>query len=168
MNTTEVTIMTITTTTTTPPVPPSPEERREYYYGLLSRPRLVARSSTTLWVRKRDIESTLGKSIGLVGRDHPMIDLWIDCTSTLRQNISAILRGIDWTALELLRIGYDRAYWTREEFEQPVTLMITVRKDSTSWAHAYAVVMACRAVIVECGIHDVHVEVKQPWDAELV
>ncbi|UPK99345.1 hypothetical protein LCI18_010280 [Fusarium solani-melongenae] len=168
MNTTEVTIMTIITKPTTSPVPPSPEEQRVYYFGLISRPRLVARSSTTPWVRKYDRESTLGKSIGLVGRNHPMIDLWIDSTSPLRQNINAILRGIDWTALEFLRIGYDTTYWTREEFEQPVTLMITVRKDSTSWTHAYAVVMACRAVIVECGIHDVHVEVKQPWDAEIV
>lgn len=160
--------MTITTTTTTPPVPPSPEEQRGYYYGLLSWPRLVARSSTTPWVRKRDGEYTLRKSLGLVGRNHPIIDQWIDYTGPLRQHINAILRGIDWTDLDLLRIGYDRSYWTREEFEQPVTLMITVRKDSTSWVHAYAVAMACRAVIVECGIHDVHVEVRQPWDARCV
>lgn len=155
----------MTTTAMTPPVPPSPEEQRGYYFGLLSRPKLVARSSTTPWTQKRDREFTICKSLGLVGRDHPIIEQWKDYTSTLRQSISAILRGIDWTNIELLRIGYDTSYWSREEFEQPVTLMITVRKDSTSWKHAYAIAMACRAVIVECGIHDVHVEVKQPWDA---
>ncbi|RSM21028.1 hypothetical protein CDV31_000075 [Fusarium ambrosium] len=144
------------------PIPPSREEQMGYYYGLLSRPRLIARSSTNPWVRRRDRESTLGKSLSLVGRDHPIIRLWNDRNSALRQGITPIIRGIDWTDVRVLRIGYDREYWTGEESEQPVTLLIEVRKDSTSWEHAYTVVVACRAVLQQCGIHDVHVEIRQP------
>ncbi|RSL70955.1 hypothetical protein CEP53_001661 [Fusarium sp. AF-6] len=76
-----------------------------------------------------------------------MIGLWNDRNSALRQGITPIIRGIDWTDIRVLRIGYDREHRTGQESEQPVTLLIEVRKDSTSWEHAYTVVVACRAVI---------------------
>ncbi|RSL90827.1 hypothetical protein CEP52_014481 [Fusarium oligoseptatum] len=91
-----------------------------------------------------------------------MVGLWNDRNSALRQGITPIIRGIDWTDIRVLRIGYDREHWTGEESEQPVTLLIEVRKDSTSWEHAYTVVVACHTVIQQCGIHDVHVEIRQP------
>lgn len=46
--------------------------------------------------------------------------------------------------------------------EKPVTFLITVRKGSTCWIKAQKVVMTYHAVLQECGIHDVHVEMKQP------
>ncbi|KAJ4329161.1 hypothetical protein N0V84_000286 [Fusarium piperis] len=146
------------------PIPPSREEQVGYYYGLNSRPRLIARSSTNPWEHKHDGFYPVPKSFDLVGK-HPMIKPWNDSTSALRQGIGRILQEVDWTAIDVLRIGYDINYWTGEDFghpEKPVTLLITVRKDSTSWAKAHRVVMACRAVLQQCDLHDVHVEMKQP------
>lgn len=41
------------------------------------------------------------------------------------------------------------------------TLMISVNPDSLSWERGYALAMRCKAVLEECGIHNVHCEIRE-------
>ncbi|KAM0441118.1 hypothetical protein ACHAPT_000423 [Fusarium lateritium] len=143
------------------PVPPGPEEQGLYYVGLPSRPKLVARSSTDPWKYETDGFWDIKKPLKPVS-NHPILEPWNDSTSALRQGVLKSLQGIDWTAIDVFRLGYDPSMYLPKEYGQPVTILISVKKDSTSWEQGHKAVMACHAVLQECGIHDVHVEMKQP------
>ncbi|KAH7171509.1 hypothetical protein EDB81DRAFT_837954 [Dactylonectria macrodidyma] len=139
---------------------PTAEERDGYYYGLPSRPKLVARSSTDVWSHQHDGWS-IGKNFGPVGH-HAIAKPWNDSTSSLRRAIVQALEGIDWSTIDILRIGYERTHgFTGEEFAQPVTLLISVQKDSTTWAQGLPVVMRCREILQLHGIPDVHCEMRE-------
>ncbi|KAH7170105.1 hypothetical protein EDB81DRAFT_837107 [Dactylonectria macrodidyma] len=121
---------------------PSAEERDGYYYGLPSRPKLVARSSTDVWSHQYDGWS-IGKNFSPVGH-HAIAKPWNDSTSSLRRAIAHALEGIDWKAIDILRIGYERTNgFTGEEFAHPVTLLVSVQKDSTTWAQGLPVDVHC-------------------------
>ncbi|KAH8649001.1 hypothetical protein BGZ61DRAFT_469636 [Ilyonectria robusta] len=142
--------------------PPSFEEQVSYYYGLPSRPKLVARSSTDPWVDKFDFATQfpVGKLLNPVGR-HPIVGLW-NTDGPLRRDIVLALDGVEWTVIDVLRLGYTRKMSTEtEEPEHPVTLLISVKTDSTPWEQGHAVVMQCREILQQHGISDVHCEMKE-------
>ncbi|KAM5351921.1 hypothetical protein ACJ41O_004644 [Fusarium nematophilum] len=140
--------------------PPSDEEQNEYYYGLASQPKLVARSSTNIWSRQYDGWS-IGKILSPVG-PHAIADPWNDFGSPLRRAIIQALDGINWSAIDILRIGYERSnHRTGEKFGHPVTLLISVHKDSTTWAKGLAVVVRCHEILQLHGIQDVHCEMRE-------
>ncbi|KAH6982194.1 hypothetical protein BKA56DRAFT_720531 [Ilyonectria sp. MPI-CAGE-AT-0026] len=141
---------------------PSFEEQVGYYYGLHSRPKLVARSSTDPWVSKFDFATQypIGKLLNPVGR-HPIVGLW---NTELQRDIVLALDGIQWNVIDVLRLGYERVLNTPEDAEQPehpVTLLISVKEDSTPWEQGHAVVMRCREILQQHGISDVHCEMKE-------
>ncbi|KAL6409720.1 hypothetical protein AUP68_06109 [Ilyonectria robusta] len=96
---------------------PSFEEQEGYYYGLHSRPKLVARSSTDPWVDKFDFATQypIGKLLNPVGQ-HPIVGLW---STELRRDIVLALDGIQWNVIDVLRLGYERVLNTPEDAEQP-------------------------------------------------
>lgn len=139
---------------------PSQQEQEGYYYGLPSQPKLVARSNTDSWQFQQD-QWPIGKVLDLVGK-HKIVGLWNDSTGPLRRDILAAVASLNWTALDILRIGYQRDNeFTGQSFEHPVTLLISVEKDSTSWSVGYATVMRCHQLLLQYGIDDVHVEMKE-------
>lgn len=139
---------------------PTTEERDGYYYGLPSRPKLVARSSTDVCSHQYDRWS-IGKNFSPVG-PHPIAKPWNDSTSPLRRGIIEALKGIDWTAIDILRIGYGRSNdFTGEVYAHPVNLLVSVQEGSTTWAQGIPVVMRCREILQSHGILDVHCEMRE-------
>ncbi len=93
---------------TSPPLhtPPSSVEAKYFYYGLHSKPRLIARSSSYTWVEPRGAEAYLTpKELTPLGFGHPLENLWEhkvgpEMVSYL-DNI-----GVKCSSLDPVRIGY--------------------------------------------------------------
>lgn len=142
------------------PSPPSPEEQRGYYCGLPSCPKLIARSSTIPWSPQYDGWS-IPKCLYVVG-EHAIAELWNDADSSLRRQILQVVDRVDWTAIDVLRVGYARDNgWTGERFRRPVTILISVRACSTSFEQGSRVVAACSRILEDHDLDDVQVEMKE-------
>ncbi|KAF5251024.1 hypothetical protein FANTH_3785 [Fusarium anthophilum] len=138
---------------------PGERERRMYYHGLPSCPKLVARSSTTPW--NQPYEWPDRKRL-FVATGHAIQQPWNDPNSSLQRLIIATLDGIDWTAIDILRIGYE-SYGDdyRRIPERPVTMLISVSTNSTTFQVAEAAIIACKEILTRFNLDDVEVEIKE-------
>ncbi|KAJ4268696.1 hypothetical protein NW762_002763 [Fusarium torreyae] len=142
------------------PEPPTDEETGSYYLGLSGSPRLVARSSIGPWTLLED-EYTVSKTIDPVG-NHPIVRLWNDSTGRLRHDILAAVASIEWTIMDILRVGFSRRIHTTDEpVEKPITLLVSVQPDSTPWSLGIEVALRCREILRQYGIRDVEVELME-------
>ncbi|EMT72117.1 hypothetical protein FOC4_g10003970 [Fusarium odoratissimum] len=138
---------------------PSDRERRMYYCGLPSGPKLVARSSITPWFQPH--EWPKNKRLD-VATGHKIQQLWNDPQGSLRKLIIGNLSGIDWTAIDILRVGYEDAYQDDDRLSQcPVTMLISITENSTSFRQAEATIIACKDILIRFGLNDVEVEMKE-------
>ncbi|KAK1639809.1 hypothetical protein BDP81DRAFT_391866 [Colletotrichum phormii] len=80
-----------------------------------------------------------------------------DSNTSLRSSIVRELgmNGINWVAIDVLRIGYS------EIGDFPVVVFISVQPGSTSRLIGNLAAIECRGIIVEFGITDIHVEIKE-------
>ncbi|VDC03067.1 unnamed protein product [Peniophora sp. CBMAI 1063] len=138
-----------------PPAVVSSEEGRLYYYGLPSRPILVARTSSAVWVSPGDTRLYMGeRSISPVG-PHPLLHLnWED---RIAPEIHSLLgdKDVQWTSLDVVRIGYTH------EANTPVILWIGVLPNSISAQDGRAIVMQCLEILHAHNIADVEVEMRE-------
>ncbi|KAH7226268.1 hypothetical protein BKA60DRAFT_555747 [Fusarium oxysporum] len=144
--------------------PITEEEAKGYYIGLFSCPKLVARSNTEdePWSARHD-GWTVHKTIDPIG-NHAIVPLWNDANSDLRAGIIATLRDINWTAIDILQLGYSRRLHTMNEPDDMFPkLLISVQPESTSWESGFTVTLQCRQVLREHGINDVEVEMMEAW-----
>ncbi|KAL6822558.1 hypothetical protein V8C40DRAFT_280565 [Trichoderma camerunense] len=141
--------------------PPSEEEARLYYYGLPSRPRLIARSGTRMWVNPQmpgfttflGIQNMYPRVLQPVGRHPQLHQQWNDGSSSLRAEILKAVDGINWTALDILRVGLNGEY--------TLTLMIAVLPDSLSWSDGHPITVRCKRIFEAHGIHEVECEIRE-------
>ncbi|EEU41586.1 uncharacterized protein NECHADRAFT_87804 [Fusarium vanettenii 77-13-4] len=145
------------------PSPPSDEEVRCYYVGLPGKPRLVARSSSDSWTGPQtDLGWTRGKTLDPVDPQHPIVALWNDSAGRLRQDFLEALDRIQWVAIDILRLGYQNVRGTLDETPlNPVTVLVSVAPNTTTWNVGVDVVLRCRDILRQHGIHDVEVEMKE-------
>ncbi|QRV93325.1 hypothetical protein RhiJN_21343 [Ceratobasidium sp. AG-Ba] len=117
---------------------PSSLESVCYYYGLPSKPGLVARSSTELWVEPRGPEAYLtAKELKPVG-PHALHAVWESVVAS---------------AIE--------AYLTSQEVAfTSVIIWVGVVPGSLEGTKAVEVAVGCRAILMHHGITDVHVEIR--------
>ncbi|KAM5543702.1 hypothetical protein V8D89_002319, partial [Ganoderma adspersum] len=139
----------------TPPIP-SELQAKKYYFGLPSRPVLVARTSTTPWeVPKGPVSeaSLTPKELRIV--DNPdLAELWH--TEVARQVHAALdSKGVKMGSTNIVRIGYVG------DANPPVILWIGVWPKTLSAIAGREVALACKAVLVEHGIEDVEVEIRE-------
>lgn len=151
----------------TPPKPPSPDsmplplpsplsemEIRHYYDGIPSRPLLVARTSTTPWEEFTGPEEDKPyKDLRFAG-NHPIKEVW---SSGLADKIIALLRStnVDYNDLDVVRMGINDLWF-------PDTIVwIGVRPGSLSGYDGLDVALKCKELIVEYGITDVEVEIRE-------
>ncbi|KIY61238.1 hypothetical protein CYLTODRAFT_234704 [Cylindrobasidium torrendii FP15055 ss-10] len=131
---------------------PFPVESAFYYYGLPSKPALVARSGADHWVEPSGPEAYLvAKELHPVG-PHMLDSVWetIVCPA-----IEAYLsRQVAWTSVDPTRIGYAGS----NHF--PVILWIGVVPGSLVAEQGLAVALGCRKILTDNGILDVHVEIR--------
>ncbi|KAF4431813.1 hypothetical protein FACUT_8573 [Fusarium acutatum] len=144
--------------------PITEEEAGGYYYGLHSHPKLVARSDIEVkpWSARYD-GWTIKKTIDPIGY-HAIVPLWNKANSDLRTGIIATLRDLNWTAIDILRLGYARRLNTLDEPDDMFPkLLISVQPESTSRQSAYMTTLQCREVLREYGLNDIEVEIKEAW-----
>ncbi|RPA93384.1 hypothetical protein L873DRAFT_1815937 [Choiromyces venosus 120613-1] len=92
-------------TTTSLPHPISDVEAKHYYYGLYSKPVLIARTGNDTWERPTGPEAYFQpKELRTVG-NHPLKAVWED---NLAFRIHDILecKGVEWTSTDVARIGF--------------------------------------------------------------
>ncbi|OIW29503.1 hypothetical protein CONLIGDRAFT_680348 [Coniochaeta ligniaria NRRL 30616] len=136
---------------------PSEQEQQLYYYGLPSKPRLLARSnaSESPWTpRTDDNNHPVGKSIDVVGSRHAMVARWHP--EGLCDKAIALLEPVDWTSIDVIRIGYDG-----DEGPKPVIVWVGVAPGSTTWEVAHDAAVAVRGLLVREGMGDVHCEMRE-------
>ncbi|KAL6693657.1 hypothetical protein J3F84DRAFT_68575 [Trichoderma pleuroticola] len=141
--------------------PPPEEEARLYYYGLPSRPRLIARSGTREWVNPQMPEPTtfLGtqnmypRVLQPVGRHPRLQQQWNDGSSSLRGQILGAVGGINWIALDILRVGLNGEY--------TLTLMIAVLPDSLSWSDGHPIALRRKGILQAHGIQEAECEIRE-------
>ncbi|KAI5116737.1 hypothetical protein M0805_001379 [Coniferiporia weirii] len=134
--------------------PLSLKEAQCYYAGLYSRPLLVGRSSTTPWKAPTGMEAySRPKMLGTVGR-HPIKEVW---EGNLSRNVVEHLdsKKVAWTSIDVVRIGYV------DDSFHPVILWIGVQPESLSAEEGTEVACSCKGVLVQSGIIDVEVEIRE-------
>ncbi|GAB1312089.1 hypothetical protein MFIFM68171_02299 [Madurella fahalii] len=131
---------------------PSEEEKAHYYHGLPSIPRLVARSNfTTSWAPMWEDNHPVRKTISIIGKQ--------DVVQNIRdkyepENIIPCLADIDWTTIDMVRIG------TKGNTSDPIILWVGVKPGSLSWEKGIEVACCCRTVLLEAGL-DIHCEIRE-------
>lgn len=139
----------------TAPYAPSPIEAKHYYYGLYSKPRLIARSSIDPWVEPRGPEAYLTpKELSPLGFNHPLRKLW---EPTVGPDIASYLdaMGVEWSSLDPVRIGYV------DDPSPPAILWVGVLPGTLTAEVGVNVAVHCKDILSANGINDVHVELRE-------
>jgi hypothetical protein len=129
-------------------------ETMAYYFGLPSRPALVARTSTTPWVVPTGAYAyPEPKELRVVG-NHALNEVWED---NLALKVHALLDSmqVKWTSTDVVRIGIVG------ESSAPVILWVGVTPTSLSRANGTVVARKCREILEEYDITDVDVEIRE-------
>ncbi|KAF8334478.1 hypothetical protein F5887DRAFT_1273561, partial [Amanita rubescens] len=144
-----------TTNDSTAPYPPSSVEAQCFYYGLPSRPRLIARSSSYVWVEPQGLEAYLTpKELSPLGFGHPLKNVWEDKVGP--EMISYLDdMGVKWSSLDPLRIGY------AGDPSPPPILWIGVLPGTLTHEVGVNVAIHCKNILSANGIDDVHVELRE-------
>ncbi|KAI0365795.1 hypothetical protein BV20DRAFT_713566 [Pilatotrama ljubarskyi] len=148
--------MSQTSISSAPPAPycPSDIEATHYYHGLPSKPRLVARSSCDVWRRPTGPEAYLdSKELSPLG-SHPLCGLW---EKTIGPAMDEYLQeaGVRCTSMIPLRIG------VVGRPSPPAVILVGVQPRSLSAEEGIQVALRCRSILVEHGISDVHVDIRE-------
>ncbi|KAL1900996.1 hypothetical protein Sste5346_002060 [Sporothrix stenoceras] len=140
---------------------PSEDEKQYYFHGLAGSPRLLARTSSTVWDRSAWGEwATPRKVITTLG-PHALVKNW--CPE-LRAALVAALNASDgaggalpWEAFYPIRLGLDG----HRKYDNPAVLLVSIRHHpSSSWSVAMRAALHCRDLLRVFGINDVEVEMK--------
>lgn len=142
-------------TSPSPPLPPSPStpfslsdaEAENYYAGLPSSPRLVARTSTTPWNGYMK-----PKQLGVV-TDHKLNTVWEDNVA-FRIHTCLDEMGVQWTSTDVVLIGVVGE-------SAPVVLWIGVSPQTLASEDGNTAASKCLGILKEFEINDVHVEIRE-------
>ena len=133
--------------------PPSFKEANRYYYGLPSRPHLVARSSANVWRPTGLVAYLMPKELHPLG-SHPLQEIWEDTVSTA---IISFLdsKGVQWTSLDPVRMGEVR------DSAPPVIIWIGNLPGSPSVVDGINIAIHCRSILCSHNLDDIHVEIRE-------
>ncbi|KAJ7439344.1 hypothetical protein FB451DRAFT_1302210 [Mycena latifolia] len=129
-------------------------EAKFYYAGLPSAPVLVARTGSASWETPTGPEAYRKlKELRAVG-NHPLKEVW---EGNLALRVHALLDSMEvkWTSTDVIRIG------GTGESSVPVILWIGVMPTSLSGADGVVVASKCRELLIDHGIADVDVEIRE-------
>ncbi len=103
---------------------PSREEQTNYYVGLGGNPLLLARSSTNIFSIQESGNYQLRKRYSNIGQ-HQIIDEYDRGSPSLRLRIRQVLLdlSVEFLTIDVLRIGF-----SRNSFENPVVVLVKVRR----------------------------------------
>lgn len=138
------------------PLPPSTEERHLYYYHFLAdgRPLLVARTSTFVFENPLKPEAIMYPIPIYYTRPTPLKDAWADERSGLMSQVMDAVEEVGvFDSIEPSHFYMNQG--------TPETLVISIPPKSMSWNRAIVLALRCKAMMEECGIHNVHCEIRE-------
>ncbi|KAN0072157.1 hypothetical protein V8E54_009886 [Elaphomyces granulatus] len=128
-------------------------EATQYYAGLPSSPRLLARTSSTLWQKSEGPEAYRKiKQLGVVV-NHKLNSVWEFEVAPKAQACLDKMQVL-WTSLDIVRIG-------EVGVPSTITLWIGVKPKSLDGEHANIAAFRCLDVLKVFGITDVDVEIRE-------
>jgi hypothetical protein len=133
------------------PFVPSAEEAKYRYYGLPSQPYFVARSSHDVWVMPTGMEAY--RELRPVGR-HALCEVW-EGRVGVAMHTFLVEQKVRYTSVDPVRIGIVN------ESAAPVIIWVGVEPGSLSAERGIEVAVGLRAFLLENGIEDVHVEIRE-------
>jgi len=126
-------------------------EKQLYYHGLPSCPRLVARSNFSVsWHPEFSDEHLKIKHISNVG-SHDIINKY---DASLRDKLITRLGSIEWTSIDVVRIGYSGSH------ADPVVLWIGVVPGSLASQTGLEIALGCRSELMHADLN-VHCEIRE-------
>ncbi|ORY56374.1 uncharacterized protein BCR38DRAFT_490674 [Pseudomassariella vexata] len=135
---------------------PSEQERSQYYYGLPSQPKLVARSNfhEMPWAPIVQGQHLLRKRITNIGSGHPLVTKY---NADLQHRLIGVLSSTKWTSIDVVRIGYD----DDNKDQKPVVLWVAVEPESLDPGLGLQLAEQCRAALSHAGVENVHCEIRE-------
>ncbi|KAI0973709.1 hypothetical protein F4678DRAFT_459198 [Xylaria arbuscula] len=150
------------------PYKPDDEEKCRYFYGRAGRPRLVARTSTTSWIKPQHPEGWHNTFVQTPKRYFPITEEEIvsKWNKDLSSAIIEVLKGCSWSYFFPIRIGLERIRGQEStdgqgEDKNPTVLSIAVEEDSLQWEEGITIASACRRVLQRFLIPNVEVEIRE-------
>ncbi|KAF8155668.1 hypothetical protein B0H34DRAFT_675818 [Crassisporium funariophilum] len=135
------------------PYVPSDVESKFYYYGLPSLPRLAARSSWDVWKRPTGPEAYLiPKELEPLGT-HLLQGVWEDTVGPAMESYMQE-KGVKCTSMTPLRVVVEG------QASSNAVVLIGVHPGSLSPDIGIEVAVHCRSILLNNGIGDVHVEIR--------
>lgn len=136
--------------------PPSKREAQLYYYGLPSRPKLVARTGPP-WKDFADTEDPIVRELSPLG-DHPMQHQW-EGTDGLNRRVLDLLDELNvrWTSIDPVRFRWEERY----EVSSQAVVWIGVVPGSLSSEDGVVAVLKCKKLLEERGVADAEVEIRE-------
>ena len=138
----------------TAPYPPSLAEAQNFYYGLPSRPRLVARSSTYIWVEPTGADAYLVPKEASPLGFHPLREIW---EATVGPAMVDYLdgKGVKFTSLDPVRMGQTG------DSSPSAIVWIGVLPGSLTAEIGIEVAIHCKSILSAHHIEDVHIEIRE-------
>lgn len=138
----------------TAPYVPSPMERRHFYYGIYSRPALVARSSYDLWVAPTGAEAYMVPKECKPAGISSLNNVWED---TLGRAMGEYLQdmGVQVTSLDPIRIG------KAGDESPPLIIWVGVIPGSLAPDAGIKAAIQCKAMLEKNSFNDIHVEIRE-------
>ncbi|KAG8812887.1 hypothetical protein FRC17_001769 [Serendipita sp. 399] len=138
----------------TAPYPPSPVEAENYFYGIPSKPRLVARSSTDVWVEPRGFEAYLIPKESSPLGFHPLQEIWETKVGPAMVEYLDTNR-VECTSLDPIRMGY------AGDSSPPAIIWMGVLRGSLTAEIGVQVAIHCKGILSAHGIDDIHLEIRE-------
>ena len=136
------------------PFLPSDLEAANFYYGLESKPILVARSDRDVWVPSQGpyvyVEAKVLTPLG----PHPLNRVWDETVSVAMESYLQE-QGVLYTGMTPLRIGVDG------QASPPAVIFMGVRHGSLTREKGYEVAVHCHSILVQHNITDIHVQIRE-------
>jgi hypothetical protein len=136
------------------PCPPSPVEAKYFYYGIPSKPRLVARSSTNPWVEPRGPEAYLiPKETSPLGF-HSLEEKWEAMVGPAIVGYLDAMK-VAWTSLDPVRMG------EADDPSPAAIVWIGVLPGSLTAELGVEVAVHCKGILSTHGIDDLNIEIRE-------
>ncbi|KAK4075171.1 uncharacterized protein Triagg1_4835 [Trichoderma aggressivum f. europaeum] len=137
------------------PYSPGEQEKAEYYDGLRNQPRLIARTSATLFVPNSSRDTYYFDKHYKQREPITCHEIITKYSQAFAAGIISILGDYPWHRFYLIRIKDEMV------MGRPVVFVIETLTDSESWEESIEVALSYRNAIRSMGIADVEVEIQQ-------
>ncbi|KDQ18368.1 hypothetical protein BOTBODRAFT_28784 [Botryobasidium botryosum FD-172 SS1] len=136
------------------PFLPSDLEAANFYYGLESKPILVARSDRDAWVPFQGSYTYVEAKVLTPLGPHPLSLVWDETISVAMESYLQE-QDVQYTSMTPLRIGIDG------QASPLAVIFMGVRHGSLTREKGYEVAIHCHGILVQNNITDIHVQIRE-------